>query len=224
MFKLTNENIKNRDVIWKMGLNEDIHPFNTEFEVCAGGIHFCSKKQIARWCYGYTHICDVEIPKSSQVHHYCDKSKASKLIIKTHVPIGDHHIFDDPEFTLQFVVGGGPFHYVKNQTTEICMAAVKQNGYALEFVKEQTPEICMAAMKQDGLAVRYIKEQTHELCIAAVEQNGHALKYLKEQTHELCMAAVEQNGYTLQFVKEQTPEICMAAVKQYGPAFEFINT
>ena len=27
---------------------------------------------------------------------------------------------------------------------EICMAAVKQNGLALEYVKEQTPEIFMA--------------------------------------------------------------------------------
>ena len=33
--------------------------------------------------------------------------------------------------------------YVKEQTSEICMEAVKNNGYALQYVKEQTPEICM---------------------------------------------------------------------------------
>ena len=30
---------------------------------------------------------------------------------------------------------------IENQTPELCMAAVKQNGYALECVKEQTPEL-----------------------------------------------------------------------------------
>ena len=40
---------------------------------------------------------------------------------------------------------------------EICLAAVKQNGRALEFVKNQTPEICFVAMKQDGRALEFVK-------------------------------------------------------------------
>ena len=32
--------------------------------------------------------------------------------------------------------------------------------WAVEFVKEQTPEICMAAVKQDGWALQHVKEQT----------------------------------------------------------------
>ena len=35
------------------------------------------------------------------------------------------------------------------------MAAVKQNGYALQYVREQTPEIVLAAVKQNGGALRY---------------------------------------------------------------------
>jgi len=31
------------------------------------------------------------------------------------------------------------------QTENICMAAVKQDGRALRFVKKRTPELCMAA-------------------------------------------------------------------------------
>ena len=46
------------------------------------------------------------------------------------------------------------------QTLEICLAAVKQNGYALRFVKEQTPEICLAAVEEDSGALQYVKEQT----------------------------------------------------------------
>ena len=48
--------------------------------------------------------------------------------------------------------------YVKKQTPEIYLAAVKQNGYALEYVKEQTEDICLEAVKQNGYALRYVKD------------------------------------------------------------------
>ena len=39
------------------------------------------------------------------------------------------------------------------------MAAVTQNGMALEYVEEQTPEICMAAVTQNGRAIKYVKDR-----------------------------------------------------------------
>ena len=62
------------------------------------------------------------------------------------------------------------------------MKDFKQNGFALKFVKEQTQEICLEAVKQYGLALQYVKEQTFEMCLEAVKQNGNALKYVINQT------------------------------------------
>ena len=59
---------------------------------------------------------------------------------------------------------GMRLEYIKNQTKEICLAAVMVNAWALQFVKEQTSEICMAAMKRNGYALKYVKDQTPELC------------------------------------------------------------
>jgi hypothetical protein len=110
------------------------------------------------------------------------------------------NVADDTEqvkkWCLNFV-GGDAFK-------EICLAAVKQNGLALQFVKEQTEELCLAAVKQNGLALQFVKEQTEELCLAEVKQNGLALQFVKEQTEEICLAAVKQNGWALGFVKDQT--------------------
>ena len=36
------------------------------------------------------------------------------------------------------------------------MAAVKQNGDALQYVHNQTPEICEAAVKENGYALQYV--------------------------------------------------------------------
>ena len=55
---------------------------------------------------------------------------------------------------------------------------VNQNGYVLQFVKEQTPEICMAAVKQYGQALRFVKEQTPKVCLVAVQNNGWALQFV----------------------------------------------
>ena len=58
--------------------------------------------------------------------------------------------------------------------------------WALEYVKEQTPEICLEAVRRNGRVLRYVKEQTSEICLEAVKQNGYALNFVKEQTPEIC--------------------------------------
>jgi len=64
---------------------------------------------------------------------------------------------------------GMMLRYVKDQTLEICLAAVRQNGHALEFVRNQTEEICLAAIRQNINALRYVnikffkeKEKTYD--------------------------------------------------------------
>jgi len=36
---------------------------------------------------------------------------------------------------------------------------VQKDGTAIKYIKNQTHEICLAAVKQDGLALRYVKKQ-----------------------------------------------------------------
>ena len=52
---------------------------------------------------------------------------------------------------------------------------VKRDWRELEFVKDQTPEICLAAVQQNECALQYIKKQTPEICTVAVKKNGYAL-------------------------------------------------
>ena len=118
---------------------------------------------------------------------------------------------------------GRMLRYVKDQTPEICLAAVKQNGCALKYVKEQTPEICLEAVRQNGFALEYVKEQNPEICLAAVRQNWKALQYVKEQTRDICLAAVKQDGLALYYVRKQTDEIRHEAVRQNGNALAYVN-
>ena len=60
----------------------------------------------------------------------------------------------------------------------ICIAAVTQNGFALEYVTNQTEAICIAAVTQNGFALEYVINKTEEICIAAVTQDSSALEYV----------------------------------------------
>ena len=49
---------------------------------------------------------------------------------------------------------------------------------ALQYVKEQTHEICLEAVKQYGFALQYVdtETQTLEICSEAVKQNKKSMK------------------------------------------------
>ena len=75
--------------------------------------------------------------------------------------------------------------YVKEQTPELCLEAVKSVGYSLEYVIHQTPEICIEAVKNWAGALQQVKKQTPEICLAAVKQDRRSLKYVKKYYRKL---------------------------------------
>ena len=66
-------------------------------------------------------------------------------------------------------------------------------GPALQYVKEQTPELCLEAVKRDGWALKFVKEQTDEICLAAVKEDAWALEFVKNKTPEIYLAALIGN-------------------------------
>ena len=63
---------------------------------------------------------------------------------------------------------------IKDRTIAICLAAVSNDGLALEFVENQTYQICMAAVRQNGMALRFVKNKTKEIIDVAIAQNPKA--------------------------------------------------
>jgi hypothetical protein len=63
---------------------------------------------------------------------------------------------------------------------------------SLEHVKEQTNNICLAAVKQNGESLAFVLNQTQELCQIAVENTEWAIEYVKNQTLDVCLTAIEK--------------------------------
>lgn len=99
---------------------------------------------------------------------------------------------------------------------EVYLNGVKRCGRGLQFIREehQTPEICEAAVRQDGTAINFVVHQTPELCRIAVDQNPNALEFVRDQTVDLCRRAIKRDPLTIRHVRNQTPELCMEALKR----------
>ncbi len=171
----------------------------------AWGLHFCTDMAD---CLDYReltpemHMCEVEALGEIAGSCYPGDSThcANRLKIIREIPfdelmqhIAEYGLLEKDPSLLQ---------YVKQQTEDICLTAVQEDGRALRYVENKTPEICMTAVKQDGLALEYVENQTPEICLAAVSEDWEALQFVKDQTEEICTAAVRQDPRALQYVRD----------------------
>ncbi len=90
---------------------------------------------------------------------------------------------------------------------EIVLAAVKQNGSALQYASKElrhVPEIVMAAVKQNGCALQYASEELrHNLNIvkAAVQQDGCALKYASDAIRKDRETPILSRGLSISVIR-----------------------
>ena len=84
---------------------------------------------------------------------------------------------------------GYPLLFIlKNQNIELCIEAINQKYYTCDAMKEiqnQTEEMCLLAVKQNGMALQFVKNQTNEICLLAVKQNGMALQFVNDKEYKL---------------------------------------
>ena len=94
----------------------------------------------------------------------------------------------------------------------IWMALVKTKDYAFAAFKVMPEklidrEMCLAAVKSEGYAIKYVPEKFKdcEMCQEAVKREGVALEYIPENfcDREMCLTAIKQRGDTLQYVPEK---------------------
>lgn len=230
MYKFLNDDLIHNKFKYKLGLNEDILPFNPTLECSSGGLYFCEESQCHIFAKHFGNkLAHITIPNDAKVYIEQNKFKADKLIL---TEIIDFHKVPDSFWIGMLQQNGSVLEFVKkqNQTEELCILAVRQNGYALKHVKNQTNEICTFAVQQDGRALQYVIDQTDEICRLAVQQNGLVLEYVKEKMDDICIMAVKQNSNALEFVAKcdqaahlLSEELCKLAVQQNGWVLEYIK-
>ena len=118
---------------------------------------------------------------------------------------------------------------------EVLLAAVMQNGNALEFASrdlKSDKEVVLTAVMQYGLALDFASDDLkadNKVILAAVMQEGRALKYASKELKadkEVVLTAVMQYGLALKFASDDLKadkEVVLASVKQDGWELQFAS-
>jgi hypothetical protein len=138
--------------------------------------------------------------------------------------------------------------YTPKQTPELCRAAVKKYGQALQYVRCPTLELELMAVSQAGCALEYVRERTDalvdialtndhwvwtkidvakktpEFTLHAISLNPKVLRWIKDQIEEMCLCAVRQNGFLLAAAKVRTRRVLLEAVRQNGRALQYVTS
>ncbi len=88
---------------------------------------------------------------------------------------------------------------------------------SLKGVREQTPELCLSAVKENGLNLKYVFVQTEEICMAAILQNPRATVYLEKYFQDLIIDLIDQRPDYIWHVSKPTIEICEAIIMKGAP-------
>jgi hypothetical protein len=88
------------------------------------------------------------------------------------------------------------------QTEKDCIVFVSRDGLLLRFVRNQTDAIRLAAVQQNGMAIQFVPwmDQSDAINLVAVQQNGMALQFICNQKPIIFITACHQNELALQFV------------------------
>ena len=118
---------------------------------------------------------------------------------------------------------------------EIVLAAVQQNGKALEYASAELKsdkEVVLAAVQQNGHALEYASAELKndkEFVLAAVQQYGCSFCYASvelKSDKEFVLAAVQQNVNALEYASEELKndkEFVLAAVQQAGSSLYYAS-
>ena len=118
---------------------------------------------------------------------------------------------------------GWAIQYIKNPSEQVQLSAVEHNGVVIRYIKNPSEEVQLAAVKQDGYAIRYIKNPSEQMQLAAVRQNGLAIADIKNPSEQVKLAAVRENGMTIEYIKNPSEQVKLAAVAQSGHAIQYID-
>lgn len=97
----------------------------------------------------------------------------------------------------------------KDQTLEMCKAAIDQNPKALKYASKQCidAEICSDAVKMDGNTFRYVPKRfiTKIMCLLAVQADADLLRDVPYElkTKEICLLAVTKKPETLTYIPHE---------------------
>ncbi len=200
-------------------INIDFLTHNQYFDICLSLLeHYQSLKYIKihkLLTIQYLELCMLCIDTIENFGGFYNYEFINFEYLNNYLPIHDiYKIF--------VTTNGLALQFIKEQTEEICLLAVKNNHISFQYVKNKTFDICKIVLNKYGLFLKglnknnYTKEQYHELCNIAINNRCSSLEYVDEEfkTFDICSLAISICYNTIEFIKNPSEELCLFALEQ----------
>jgi hypothetical protein len=226
-YKLILNNHKYSEHNYKKGLNES---FAFTDEKCIGPLQFSKLENVFKHISSPNNysIAEVTLLDNSIII----PTYSSEILKTNRFILGEFQTFEDffcinPHLRLPAVTQNGlMLKYIKDQTPEMCKAAVKQNAKALLYVNNKNSnfyiDLILEAAVHDDHTMYYVENQTEELCLKVARLNGMAIIGMKIISEKIIYEAIKQNGFVLGIVEQTTPR-CLEAIKHHNIYFYISN-
>ncbi len=109
------------------------------------------------------------------------------------------------------------------QLEAVQLAAVKENGYAIQYIDNPSEEVQLAAIKRNVYSIEYINNPSEAIQLAAVKAKGGAIEYIKNPSEAIQLEAVKRDLYAISYIKNPSEAVQLAAVKNSEYAIEYIK-
>jgi hypothetical protein len=153
-------------------LNKYIGAFGSEES--PSGCFFTTLEHLAKWYTGGEFIADV-ITTGNVTTAPCGTKMSAHGFTVRNIRTLSEFIDTLDQATVRTLVVQHPhiLYRVKHQTEDLCLAAVRRNGFVLCFVQHQTEAICLAAVENYPTALFSVRDRTPVVCSAAVRRDPH---------------------------------------------------
>ena len=105
---------------------------------------------------------------------------------------------------------------------EVQLAAVKDDGYAIEFITNPSEEVQLAAVNQNGYVIGDITNPSEAVQLAATNGDGDAIQFIDNPSEVVQLTAVTKFGYAIHWIDNPSEKVQLAAVNQSGGVIGYI--
>lgn len=112
---------------------------------------------------------------------------------------------------------------IPNPSTEMKLAALRQNGLVLEFIENPTREMQVLALHNTAKAIQFIPNPPKEFLQQAIEQSWTNLAYVPNPPEWLIWKALEQSGWAIQYIENPSEDMQLQAVRKNYDAIRYIQ-
>lgn len=132
---------------------------------------------------------------------------------------GMAYVFVDnkTDSTIRYAIERNPYlvTYIDNPCDEYKLLAVQNDGHVLGEIADRSYDLCLAAVKQNGFAIQHVERHMHteHLQRCAIHQDPRAIDVIDQPYESVQLEMVQKHKWSYQYIDKPTRNVMVEAIR-----------